>query len=505
MALAVPTTVHVVMMLHWLRSSISPLLWRLVEHSIALLLALCLVMRDHIIYGWRVWIASHEDPNDASSPPMIPAVQDGEESSLEEDENENDETFEEWFQRVCSSIKGNDPDIGELDLDCKDESVTLDEDKMKTLADALERNQYVTTLILQNMNIEAEAAEQLKRLLRTNQSINNLTLEEVAGEGCMAVATALALNNATCVRMLHLRDNTIDETTARALGLMLKSNRHLVKFRLCHNTIVPNGITHLSLGLLANRGLQILDLSGNRLDDVSISKMCNALVHNDNVEYLSLDFNNFGVVGTRTIASMLRRNRRIRELHLFGNSISAEGARNLASSLKHNNTLETLILSFNNIGDDGARALGEALTVNTNLTKLWFPSNGIGYKGLQAFGDYLPFMMVLEELHVGDFYDSMAAEGLLEGLKRNTRLVALNIQSPISEISGPSQVEEELDFYLRLNKSGRSIFGVSPKKSLALWSLALEKANQNQHEAGKPDILYHLLRSKPDVMEFPIR
>ena len=35
------------------------------------------------------------------------------------------------------------------------------------------------------------------------------------------------------------------------------------------------------------------------------------------------------------------------------------------------------------------------------------------------------------------------------------------------------------------------------------YLLALEKAHQNQHESGHPDVLYHMLRAKPDVMEFP--
>jgi Leucine Rich repeat len=491
-------TAYVTMMLHPFWSSTSPLWRRVMQQSIVVVIILCFVVGD--MFRWK-WIAL--DASDVSSPTMVSTAQDGEDSSLEEDENEDDETFEEWFERVCAAIKGNDPNIDELDLDCKDETVTLNEFNMKTLADAMEHNEYVTRLTLQNMTIEEGAAEELKRLLRTNRSITSLTLEEVAGDGCMAVAIALTLNPSS-VRRLHLRDNAIDESTARALGLMLKSNRHLIKFRFCHNSINPEGMSHLSLGLLANRGIQILDLSGNRLNDTSISKICNALLYNDTVEYLSLDFNNFGVRGMQAISAMLRKNRRIREMHLFGNSINAEGAQVLSDALRHNGTLEALILSFNSIGDDGAQALGEALTVNTALTKLWFPSNDIGHQGLQAFGDCLPSMKALEELHVGDFFDSMAVEGLLEGLKRNTRLVTLNMQSPISEISGASPVEEELDFYLRLNKSGRSILQSSPKHSLALWPMAFEKANQNKHEAGNPDVLYHMLRAKPDVMEFPV-
>jgi hypothetical protein len=33
-----------------------------------------------------------------------------------------------------------------------------------------------------------------------------------------------------------------------------------------------------------------------------------------------------------------------------------------------------------------------------------------------------------------------------------------------------------------------------------LWPLALEKAIRHQHETGSPDVLYHFLRGKPELM-----
>jgi hypothetical protein len=214
-----------------------------------------------------------------------------------------------------------------------------------------------------------------------------------------------------------------------------------------------------------------------------------------------LDFNDFGNFGTQAIAAMLRRNRHLKELHLFGNQIDAEGAHFLADSLHHNISLKTLILSFNDIGDEGIKALGNALIKNSTLTKLWFPSNGIGSDGLIAFGELLPEMKGLEQLNVGDFFDAHAAYALLQGLKWNTRLSVLYLQSPICESYGCT-VEQEMDFFLRLNRSGRSLLQ-SPSAPCSLWPVALAKANKNRCEDGSPDVLYHLLRQKPELVGFP--
>jgi hypothetical protein len=157
-----------------------------------------------------------------------------------------------------------------------------------------------------------------------------------------------------------------------------------------------------------------------------------------------------------------------------------------------------LILSYNQIGDDGAAALAKALTINTSLTKLWFPSNGIGNKGLQTIGKFLPKMKGLEQLCVGDLFDDFAAEELLEGLKSNTRLSVLYIESPVYD---SDWIEEKFDFYLRLNKSGRSLLN-APNAPISLWAIALGRANSNKSKTGTPDILFQMLRQKPDLFDF---
>jgi Ran GTPase-activating protein (RanGAP) involved in mRNA processing and transport len=409
------------------------------------------------------------------------------------------ECFEAWFFRVCEAVQRNDPSIEELEIDCGESSL-FDDTDMMAIACAMRNNTVVSHLVFRNIAIDGCSAQHLQPMLMNTKSISSLRLEEIRGEGPMAVALALSLNPTSSIRTLHLEGSAIDMHTAQALGLMLKSNRTLEELRLCHSSICSEGVSSVAIGLMGNRSLKSLDLSGNRLDDLAVSKISNSLAHNETLDVLRLDFNEVGSLGAQAIASTLRRNRCLQELHLFGNQIDSEGAVGLADALQHNASLNTLILSFNNIGDRGAEALANSLKVNVSLTKLSFASNGIGKQGLKVFGHLLPQMKGLEQLDAGDFYDAIAAEALLEGLKFNTRLSVLYFQSPISECLGSSTVEDELDFYIRLNKSGRSLLH-TPQGPASIWSAALAKANVNQSELGSPDVLYHLLREKPDLME----
>ena len=430
---------------------------------------------------------------------------------------EVNECFDFWLRRVCNDVKKNDPSIDEVEIDHGGEPGNFKEADMKLIKDAIEMNRFVTSLFFRNVNISKNSAEYLKSILESNSNaVANIRMEEITGEdGPIAGARALTINPTGTVQTFHLKGNRIDISSCKCLGSMLQTNRSLIELRICQNSVDAEGVSHIALGLNSNQTLQILDLEGNSLNDVSISKIANALVHNETLQFLCLDFNDFGQFGTQAIASMLQRNKGCKELHLFGNRIDSIGATALANSLQHNFCLKKLILSFNNIGNEGARAIAEALTVNYTLTHLSFPSNSIWVEGLEAFGKCLPKMKGLEQLNVGELYDTPAADALLKGLKCNTRLSTLHIQLPIyeeyyseyyesrdgrSNYGSTIPVEDDIDFFLRLNKSGRSLLYSTIPVPLSLWAEALGKANRNESNTGIPDVLYHLIRQQPELI-----
>jgi Ran GTPase-activating protein (RanGAP) involved in mRNA processing and transport len=401
-----------------------------------------------------------------------------------------------WLDRTCRALRRNDPSVKVLEIDSGENSLGLGD--FEKLFTSLNSNDTVSTLILRHLEIPDAATMSLSPMVKNTNSITSLHLEESGTAGQIAAARALSSSEMSAVRVFHLKGNLIDKKGAEALGEVLKSSRTLVELRMTHNRMDAGSVACIAEGLRDSETVKILDLLGNSLNDLCVSNLSRALAGNKSLEFLCLDFNDFGYKGVQAIASMLRQNKHLKELQLFGNRIDSAGAERLADALSENSTLETLILSFNQIGDDGASALARALTVNTTLTKMWFPSNSIGSEGLQVVGAHLPKMKGLEQLHVGDFFDTVAADALLEGLKLNTRLSVLYMECPIYE---EQCNEDKLDFYLRLNKSGRRLLQTS-SAPVALWACALEKAGQNLSSQCSPDVLFHMLREKPDLFEF---
>lgn len=420
-----------------------------------------------------------------------------------EDSNDSDEESIDdpdpttWLKSICCSLRRNDS-LDTLDIDAQ--KISLADNDILTLYECLRDNHVLSTLMLRNIKMKMNAAtfnlDQIS-ISKKNDTNNSLQLLHIEESGKQILTMGLSLTSYNSLRTLNLKGNFIDSQSAETLGQMLKSNGSLRELHVCHNRFDSESIKCFANGLKSNQSLKILSMLENGLDDVAVTDIVNAVAHNNSLEFLCLDFNDFGYLGIQTTASMLKTNKCLKELHLFGNRIDSSGAELLADALCNNSTLRTLIISYNQIGDQGATALAKALTVNTTLTKLWCPSNHIGNEGLQAFGKYLPKMKGLEELHVDDLFDDFAAEDLIEGLKFNTRLTTLYIESPIYD---HNWVERQLDFYLRLNRSGRSLFN-SQNAPLSLWAAALEKANKNCHPRGTPDVLYSMLHQKPDLFD----
>jgi hypothetical protein len=203
----------------------------------------------------------------------------------------------------------------------------------------------------------------------------------------------------------------------------------------------------------------------------------------------------------------------IKELSLFGNQISPVGAESLATALYENTCLTSLILSLNQIGDSGVAALARALTVNTTLQNLWIPSNLVGLEGMQVWGDLLPHMRGLEQLNVGMILEEAAADALCCGLKTNVHLNTLHMEMAVQEFEEESSDvcygRKDLDFWLRLNRSGRRLLlqthveevktdEESPTTSLGLCAKLF--AQSVNHSRCVPDVLYYMLKERPDLV-----
>jgi hypothetical protein len=119
----------------------------------------------------------------------------------------------------------------------------------------------------------------------------------------------------------------------------------------------------------------------------------------------------------------------------------------------------------------------------------------------------------LESLNVGLLLDYKAEEALTRALKDNLRLSFLLMEKPVIEDThddrdetnvhdSSGNVNAAMDFYLRLNRSGRRLLR-NHGSPAGLWAHVLENASAHARRVGSskavPDVLYFLLREIPEV------
>jgi Ran GTPase-activating protein (RanGAP) involved in mRNA processing and transport len=404
----------------------------------------------------------------------------------------------EWLSNLCLRLDENDPGVTDVELKAPAGHTWSVTDTM-ALLDSLRKSDQVTRLSLRNLELSQQGALILGSTIMTSPSLRTLELEDCPdNEGHVADVLAVSLFYNRTIQTLNVGGSWDDPTQAFSLGF-LSHTATLSELRICHNRIDAALAKVIASGLKTNTSLRILDLTANGMDDEAVAEIAAGLVHNTAVEFVSFDFNAFGDQGVAAVSQMLAVNSRVTELHLFGSHVSAIGAEHLADALRNNETLQSLILSFNQIGDRGAVALAQALTINTTLTKIWFPSNAIGFEGMQAFADHLPRMKGLEQLNVGLLLHNEAKEALVEGLKGNSRLSVLEMEQPICEEFEDVTGGGDMDFYLRLNRSGRRLIR-DPQVQPALWAEILSRTEKHARQDGTPDVLHYLLREKPELL-----
>lgn len=417
---------------------------------------------------------------------------------------------DEWVEQIVRRLRCNDVSLGELDIDGSQH--ILETFHWTHILDSLRYSNKIIRVAFKNLEIDASWAHLLAASLQRMKCLEVLQFDNCDDvDGILLDSICVALLNKQSFHTLHVKDFSLPEH-CRALGILSGYCRFLTEVRLNHSSLDISASHLLSLGLAArDSSLEMLDLTGCDLTDEAIMHLSRGMLRNRSMRHLVLDFNSFGDKGVQHLSRTLSQSScTLHDLHLFGNSISADGAEYLADALLHNKSLRSLILSFNQIGDRGVAALAAALTKNTTLKNLWFPSNSVGCQGFLDFASQLPAMKGLEQLDVGLLLEEEAAEALTCALQRNLRLSTLHMETmdslcdeeAFSEegvgVGNSSRHGKELDFYLRLNKSGRRLLLREEEKqaSPGLWAQVFAQSNNHRREDGAPDVLFYLLKEK---------
>ena len=364
------------------------------------------------------------------------------------------------------------------------------------LSRRLSRTPNLQVLSIVRVNFECESAIRLASCLRDHPALSQVSFSDCEDEdGFLVDALAETLQYNSNITSLDFHGCWTKRTSSIDLGKVLSAAKHILDLRVVFCDVDKELATSIASGLERNQSLKSLDLTGNGIDGDSMEILKEGLLRNGSLTHLKLDFNPIGDRGVAHLADALTVNERLSELHLFRVNITPIGAEALAKALEVNRGLQMLETTYNAIGDRGVAAFARALTVNTTLKRLFSPVNGAGEDGIVEFARRLPEMRGLEGLSLGMLLDDRAVDALIEGLKCNTVLQDLFMEMPIED----ADKTEAIDFYLRLNRSGRRLVR-DPSVPKGLWPHVLGRASSHISDDGTPDALHYLLQARPDLL-----
>lgn len=258
----------------------------------------------------------------------------------------------------------------------------------KALASALEVNQTLQHLRLEDVKIGLPGKIALANSLKANHSLTAIDLPEDFGEkSTRALVSSFAVN--TSLRTLTMREFGPD--VGISLFDSLKTNHVLNSLYLIDCRFDSNGAEALAQALSLNQALTDFQLSKCMIDEAGISALFNALKFNSSLTRFALEGSVVSVTAMSTFAETLKANQCIKKLVLNGDHMGCASVRLLADALKFNHSLTSLHLEDNCIADDGARALAESLKVHPVISSCHLQGNAIGEEGQQALADASSF------------------------------------------------------------------------------------------------------------------
>ena len=331
----------------------------------------------------------------------------------------------------------------------------------KILGVALEINQTIETLDLENQRIEANGAKALARAIKRNPKLPlrqlnlrenqigdegtkalartiernpqlslqqlNLTRNQIGTVGAKALAQAIERNPLLSLQELNLQANPIGDVGAQALARALRVNQSIQTLVFASNNLGNASAQALASTLIKNQTLKKLDLAYNNISNYGAQKLGKALKNNRGLQTLCIAFNAIEDYGAQVLAASLEENQTLRALNL-GSKIGAAGAQALGAALEVNQTLQSLNLRYNQIGDAGVQVLGAALQVNQSLQRLALERNDIGVAGVQALGEALKVNQSLQSLNL--YSNRIGNDGIQflgAALEVNQSLQSLNL------------------------------------------------------------------------------
>eukprot|EP00771_Trimastix_marina_P002282 gnl/Trimastix_PCT/3402.p1 GENE.gnl/Trimastix_PCT/3402~~gnl/Trimastix_PCT/3402.p1 ORF type:complete len:405 (-),score=82.97 gnl/Trimastix_PCT/3402:30-1175(-) len=283
----------------------------------------------------------------------------------------------------------------------------LGDSAASALARLIESNHTLRSLDVRHNHIGLYGAEALARSLaaaheegRTSPSLEALRLagNPIGNRGALHLAQALQVNEQ--MRELDLDNCELETESVIAFSTMLLSNTTLASLSLSNPrlfSLQEETVMHFAAMLTTNTSLVRLDLSKHAMRDEACRTLCAHLQRNASLQSLSLRCNRLTMEGGIALGGLLCTSP-IVELNLSANRIADPGAVAIARSLASNTSLLTLDLSYNGIGPQGLTEIAHALRANEALTTLRLWGNRFDSSAAGALGKAIEENQVLTEI-----------------------------------------------------------------------------------------------------------
>ncbi|CAL1586391.1 unnamed protein product [Knipowitschia caucasica] len=235
-----------------------------------------------------------------------------------------------------------------------------------------------------NMNhfgLGPQGAKALAKILKTDSNITTLELEDnnLQTKGTDYVADMLQINSN--ISSLNLSKNDLCSEGAQIISKIMLDNYHVKCMRLSGNGFDDVSAKYLADALKGDYVIRELDLSHNKFSTIAGGHLGQMIGVNLGIEVLNLSWNNINMKGAVALCSGLKINSTLKHLFLAANGFSSYVAEALSQTLKVNSTLVSLDLSYNLMDDLAVSLLCPGLAVNGTLKVLKLPYNTISSAG----------------------------------------------------------------------------------------------------------------------------
>jgi Leucine Rich repeat len=186
---------------------------------------------------------------------------------------------------------------------------------LEKINEVLRINDSLTTLELNGNYIDERWIEGLSAALQVNTGLKVLRLmENPIGSGLECLSKALHVN--MTLTTLDINDANIDDDAVKILSAGLKVNETLTSIDLYRNDISDAGAASLGEALKVNKTLIDINLGMNSINDIGIRHISEALKNNLTLTTLEIWDNPFGREGIAHLSEMIKENSAIISISL---------------------------------------------------------------------------------------------------------------------------------------------------------------------------------------------